>query len=384
MEIEKQISALAELAWVWPDRVGVANALHCAQQAGPARRAWREVVRAVFPRQALSVGLQLCGRQLTVAQLQYLQQDLPRWEERAAEAAGLAPLLSQRLSFGLPPPADLKGLREQMVQRGLSPAAWRWLRQQPARLTERLFAFGATPESVWWANVLCAARRGLAGIPLAWVENGRLRHGAALFRFYQANPEHRAWIQTGVERLARILPEPSAQHLLEWETLAHHVTRKLGASQGEAWIARNVSWASLRRQAHEEQQERIRAAQAQAPVLTAANASWPAMAGELELQGVRLKELTCEQELIQEGVLMSHCVGNGTYVHDCVAGAQAIFRLQEPFLGGMATLQVRRDENRWRIGQLAGPGNTPVPQLFWKAAQALLAHLQVEPAPVRM
>lgn len=379
MGTENQISALAELGWVWPDRVGVAHAVGCAHQAGAARRAWRQVVSAVFSNQALKLGWMLCGKQLTVAQLQSLQQDLHQWAARIEEAQGLAPLLAQRLSFELPPPPDLKGLREQMLERGLNPVTWRWLRQQNARVTERLFAFGVSPESVWWANVLCAARRTGEPLALPWLENGRLRYGAALYRFYQANPGHQPWIQTGVERLVRVLPEPTAQHLLEWEMLVHHISRKLGTVQGEAWIARNVTWRSIHRQAVAEELERRNAALSKLPAPAETDATWPALTGEVQLQGVQLKELTCERELVEEGVLMSHCVGNGTYVHDCLKGTQAIFRLQEPVLGSLATLQVRRDDHRWRIGQLSGPGNTPVPQLFWQAAQALLLRLQGAP-----
>jgi len=376
------IEALVQWGYVWPDKTTLSAACGHAAGAQALHRSWKSALTGVFDAQALHAGYVIKGRQLTLVHLQTLQNHCDAWAARVHEAQGLAPLLAARVEFGREPLPDLGGLRAQLLQKGMRPVTWKWLRKQPTRLAQRLFGLGVTAESLWWANLLAQAQ--VPGrLARTWVEPGRVSACAELYRWAQDNPNQADWLQVGLQRLLKTLPLATEQARLEWELLLGHLIPQLNFREtSRPWVAHNATWSSLRRQAHEEVQMRLRQAatqkNAQAPegVQQAWEARLTAFEAPESLKLVSVKELTSAAALKQEGTLMSHCVGNGTYVEDCLKGEQVIVRLQEPFIGQLATLQLRKSAGCWQVAQLAGPHNRAVPQLFWSVSRHLVEHLQ--------
>lgn len=383
MELDFMVGELSRLGYVWPDRSSVAITLGGEDAAKGARRCWSRLIGHAYARDALKTGFSIRGKGLTVDELEVISKDSEAWRDRVKESRGLAPLLAPRLAFCLRAPDNMQGLRNSAISKGLTPVAWRWLGKQPTGLTQKLFSTGLTPESVWWANIFASIGAHIDGkLLVPWLEPGRLYMGAQFYRLAAVNSDESAWVQTGLARLIRSLPTATIQNVSMYEQLIDFLRLKMVTAKGEAWIGVKANWNSLLRQVQAERAARV-ARFAQAAMETSlaeetdTSVNWPSCLQEknLTLNGVEILEICSAAGLVQEGALMEHCVGKGAYVQECVNGKQAIFRLSEPYLGGFATLQLRKDSSQWRIAQLAGPQNRQVPQVFWRAAKALCLKL---------
>jgi hypothetical protein len=69
-----------------------------------------------------------------------------------------------------------------------------------------------------------------------------------------------------------------------------------------------------------------------------------------------IEPLTSAEALWEEGRTMEHCAGS--FVPRVVSGWSYLYRVLTPT---RATLSIDATEDGWRLGQLQGPSNTPVP-----------------------
>ena len=378
MQLRSLVSKIGELACVWPDHVSVAATLGRPWQPAEAA-AWRRLVEERYSRQALKAGYALFGRSLRLEDLAHIAQEPDRWLSRAQEASGLAPLLGPFVKVRTTAPDNLAALREGALRRGLTPAAWKWLRRQHPSTTAKLFAFGFTVESVWWTNLLSEAQPDVR-ISSRWLEEGRPYLAQPLYEHVRAAAQLEAAKaeRLNLTRFFRLLPvqcDPRA--LGEYELLATGMLLGLRDSRYRLSVGSGRTWLTLLRQLRRFADERENLARAKAALQDAVAAgqvlSWPPLLGSGQHLGLEFHELCSSTALEQEGVLMAHCVGDGAYTVDCQLGHQAILSLREPVTGTRATLQLRRLNGRWTLGQLAGTGNTRVPQVFWKVARVLAA-----------
>ena len=371
------VRVLGQLGLVWPDRTSVTASLG-RNWTSAEHIAWALLVRRTFSQEALKVGYALFGRQLQLDDLGHLAHEPQAWAARASEAAGFAPLLAPFVRVRTTAPADLAGLRHGALRRGLAPSAWKWLRRQRAAAVAKLFAFGWTPECIWWANLLSRALPHRQLDP-RWLELGRPYLLQRHYEFAASDNElHAASAQAlNLERFLRLLPQQcDAKSLVEYEMLSAGIL--VGLQDARYGLCANPgrTWSSmlqtLRRHNDTRTAMALREAKTQDLLEQGHAVSWEPVVGSLTHRGVHVRELCSHAELLHEGILMAHCVGNGTYTPGCASGAQSIFSLSEPLTGSRATLQLRRDgHNTWRITQLGGPGNCAVPSLFWRVAREL-------------
>jgi hypothetical protein len=99
---------------------------------------------------------------------------------------------------------------------------------------------------------------------------------------------------------------------------------------------------------------------------------WPAFLLKVEFSGYRFLALKNEAALVQEGSVMSHCIGS--YGDRCRYNQlRAWSVLEVTSKRHIATLAVEEVEpGRWAIDDLKGPGNTPVDTRIYQAAMGVI------------
>lgn len=91
------------------------------------------------------------------------------------------------------------------------------------------------------------------------------------------------------------------------------------------------------------------------------NLHWESLIGPFEAGAYQVVPLTSSNELREEGELMNHCVGR-RYHRWCHVGAVRVFSIRDLDGRRMATASIYYDfdEERWRIEQCKGIGNSEV------------------------
>jgi hypothetical protein len=376
MELHRQLEELSTLGYIWPEAASVCQV--CGEVNPALLRAWRSCVRSAYSPALLKAGWALAGRTLRISDMAYLQEQIGPLTARLAEAPRLAALFMPFVKVGVPVPDDLGVLRDSLIRRGLTAAGWRWLCHQPRTAVRKWLALGWTPELLEWLNLCSVALPGKV-LHSGWLEAGRpyaLSRAAQLVVGWE--PEAKAQAQLQLSRYLRLLPAvPDPELLMVHEGIAAELCVKF---QGLdlTLLQPKQTWSGLGAKVRRQQRARREHARAQAQAREAAThslfegATWTPRLSVEEFNGVQIRELVSRAALVQEGLEMTHCVGNeGYYTQGCIAGLWSIFSLRYPPLGLSATLQVVRYDRGtgWRIGQLSGPGNALPPQLFWETAQ---------------
>ncbi len=378
MNINQLVDTLGSLGQVWPDSASLLSVL--VRRPSPyERQQWRQLLRAAYGKPALSAGYAIFGRDLGLRELANLQAHQEAYRARVKESASLAPLLAAFVKVGVAPPSDYGVLRTGALARGLTPAAWKWLSRQRPSLVRALFAFGWTPEFIFWTNLLARAR---AQEPLSsrWLEAGRPymlgQHWEHLSSLAQDGKVYQDRL-LNLERFLRLLPsQTSAELLVEYELLAAALHMGFLSPRAELRVEPKSTWNGLLNRLRKLEAERLALAERVHAARAGEDVSWRAHFGEFESNGVAIKELTSNADLVREGVSLSHCVGDGQYVQGCLTGQHVIASLQLQATNQRATLQLRHVPRQgYVIGQLAGPSNSRVPQVFWRAARDLQASL---------
>lgn len=386
------VKSWGALNLVWPDRTS-ATAILGRMPSLDERIYWTKLVRKTYGAPALKAGYAIFGRALTLDDLAHVAKNPQPWAARAKEGVGLAPLLTTFVRARQPAPANFKQLRESTLARGLTSFSWKWLCHQHPATVARLFAFGWADEAIWWANLLSKAVAGKKLDPV-WVENGRAYLQQSL---YESVRQIRSTAETHIltlqlERLFRMVPQKAdPKSLVEYELISYAFLAGIRVPELQLSVAPGRSWSSLlvsvrrqndRRAAIALELARVRVAAQEKADTFAAVASWPARIGSGMLENIQVQELTQAKDLEVEGAIMSHCVGNGGYLLECISGGHTVLSLLEPVSHARATLQLVKQPGSAtvRIGQLTGPANSSVPQVFWKVARALACGVRPNPA----
>jgi len=370
ISFEEYVTRCGELGYAWPDRRSLTILF---DKAPPYRNAWNSLLRRVYGERTLLLGYQLCGRQLPLALLPAVAHQAETLAARLSESTALAPLLVRFLQLDIPVPRDYAVIRTPALEKGLTPAGWRWLTHQRADTVRKLLCFGWSEEAIGWINLLAIARPRDTLSP-RWFEAGR-PYGTQGFVQQMASwsaEAHKAGL-TLLERYFRVLPdEATGPRLVEHELVLAELFRML-VEQDFTLIKPQQGWPGLLRKVRERQTARAERAQELAAArATAKTLSWTPGFGQQTIDGILVTELCGESALIAEGVAMSHCVGDGGYSDACASGRNIVFSLAHASTGSRATLQLSRTrQNTWAIGQLAGPANGTVPAAFWNCAKVV-------------
>jgi hypothetical protein len=366
---EDYVTRCGELGYVWPDRTSL-TILFGAEL--PYRTEWNALLKRVYGSRVLELGYRLCGRSLPLALLPAIAQQEEALTARLTESPGLAPLLVRFLQLEVPVPRDYAVVRVPAIEKGLTPAGWRWLTRQRADVVRKLLSFGWTDEAIGWMNILAKANPH-AAFSARWFEAGR-PYGTQGFMQQMAawSPGARKEGLAVLERYFRLLPaDATGPRLVEHELILAELFRKL-VGQEFTLIKPQQSWAGLLRKVRDQQAARLELARERAAARATRSLSWSPKLGPRTVCGISVTELCNEAELLAEGITMSHCVGDGGYTDACADGKNVIFSLAHASTGSRATLQLVRSRHKaWTIGQLAGPANGTVPAVFWNCAKAV-------------
>lgn len=358
--------------YAWPEPN--CSALNNNPEYAELNRTWRLLLRKTYGPKALRIGYAIFNRALRLEHLGYIQTHAEALAHRLAEAPHLAALLTPFVRVEAPVPSDYAVIRTPMLSRGLTPAGWRWLCHQSRESVGLLLAFGWTEELVTWLNLLARALPGTRIHP-GWLEAGRpygLGRVLQLMTGWSLGSKVPALAQ--LERYLRLMPSrPDAELIVQHEMMSAELYVRL-RNADFTFLAPNQGWKGLTEKVRREHEFRRQKAKAEAETrLSGKSLEWSPVLGEQYVQGIKALELHTEISLVSEGIEMAHCVGDGYYTLQCMAGTSAIFRLSHPELGTTATLQMSREDASapWRIAQLAGPGNARPMRIFWEAAHAI-------------
>jgi hypothetical protein len=369
IDFRTYVERCGELDYAWPDRTSLVVLFGAVP---PYRKQWSTLLRQTYGARVLTLGHRLFGRQLPLAALPAIARQQDALAARLAESAALAPLLVPFVQMDAAIPRDFAAIRTPALAKGLAPAGWRWLTHQSPGAVRALLRFGWNDEAVYWMNFLarCRPQAPLAG---RWFEPGRL-FGTQRFTQQLAgwSGATRKEADAALERYFRMLPaEASLPVLADHERVLGELF-VMFQDRDFSLIKPQQSWQGLLRKVRSREEERrLKALELAAARAKGKERTWPALFGQREVQGVAVTELTSEAALIEEGVLMAHCVGDGAYTSLCAEGSCVVLRLEHKATSARATLQLSRYGEQWRIGQLAGPANASVPAVFWTCAKSV-------------
>lgn len=369
METNELLKRLFSMGHVWPDVTSVSAALG-RKWTAKERTLWRDAIYQRHTPMAITAGYAIFGRNLTIQSLAKLDQWPDAWRRRTQEAQALSPLFAARVLMGLPPPESVKHLKEACLKRGLQDAAWRWLRAQSGSFSRKILQRGPSPEAIYWLNTLAKAKQG-SRVSSRYFEDGGLRGTEAL-----------CWMQLDVAQVARfckLLPDAATpQALAELDSLVRGLTIAGRGTALRLSVQPGVTWDSLLKRISRFYAERERIALNSRELTEVKALDWQGKLGSGNVMGINFEELVTAQSLVAEGLIMDHCLKDGSYLERCALGEHVILRLIEPITGERATLQLVRSEKGsaqrpWLIGQLKSFANTRVPQVFWAVAHVLAA-----------
>lgn len=320
----------------------------------------------MLDREVFSLATRVAGFRFSVGTYNCCMQQRAELAARVKEAPNMAPwLYDATTAYGESSalrthPTVWRDLKERFMTLGGTAQAWKWLCGQG----HTWFRF--TP--------LCeehvATITGIASLQLGKVP---LHKGlvSAMFTTYPTLP----WR----------MGEPRVLDVFKAAIVANK-KRKLKVAEFEDYVlifdylrrvptanTKGATWTSLmRKQAVWHREEAARAAAQR----KASNrcVSWMPLVQSIQLAGLEAVSLNNSDELWEEGDAMQHCVGG--YDHNCYHNTSRIYSLRRDGLR-VATLEIRRNGERWTIGQLYGPGNTKVADVaVQKLAQQVLVACQ--------
>lgn len=374
---EPFVLALAEAGQVWPDGPTIRHLLG-RPWTSEERTGWFRLLRRSYGVEALRAAWSVLGRDALLVDLHKLQPLAADWLRRISEGPTLAPLLAAHLKVAGAPPPDFKVIKDGLTRRGLTPATWKWLCRQHRRTVRTLCALGWSQEAIFWCNVLARAKPTTQLHP-GWLEAGRPYLLANHYHSVAAQTPDGADAETlQLERLLRLVPAvPDEKSLREYEGIAAARMAGLYDPQWELRFEPGNTWKSLLERLRRLNDARLKLAE-KVELNPEDNLTWEPVLGTLNVGGVQARELTSVEDLMKEGLIQSHCVGNGAYTSGCLDGTHIVMGLEDAATGLRATLQLVNHGHagsQWVVGQLAGIGNSHVPQFFWKVTRDIQQRL---------
>lgn len=262
-----------------------------------------------------------------------------------------------------------------LVDRGVSPRTWRVL----TRSSPRLWLMVNDYYSAGLAKALldfirCIDMLGFDRPPPGWLLHRLLSaHGGPHAR-YPTYSDEIAKQQAFWRHVVRLLQcDAGSEGPLEGEVarvVKWAAARKLTGLPG---TQRRAGWLWLVRQSQDwETQEQLK--------LQSRHGRWSVPASEIDCVGYRFKFLDSPLALWQEACAMFHCAD--TYVSKCVSRQSWLVSIRREGRR-VATAELRRAGEQWRIHQLAGKANRACAGNVWNAARSMVAILNGQRAPIQ-
>lgn len=306
---------------------------------------------------------------ITIQTFNTVWQNKESLETVSRENPGLLPLVFHGLEKGvLDPQYDLvQALRANLLNRGVSPAAWRYLARHGSRLFRPFWEhqpdvdlFHWVAQYLAWLDEMGLPRPPSLAMARTWIDiemgycNGELHW-------------NRGWWNLPAPILSAALKSPRRDvptFLKEFSAIAHWtIFEKLELDANQ----RKAGWDWISRQWQASQIELAARA-------TAGNASWVSHVGEMTAGNLIAVPLTTELQLVEEGLAMRNCLA--TYSGRCVNNEVRLFSIRRRDSGKrIADVSIVPEESGvWVVSDIKGYANARSSILLenfaWRVADA--------------
>jgi hypothetical protein len=386
------------LGYLWPGIDGAADLFETRDKS-----ILREIVgryfaelRAVYGREVISLTFAVFGNEATFEEAEAVKRNVTALRARAAETPNLLPLFSLGLRFDRV--AENTGVfRTHAVRQGLTPAGWRWFTHQEPSTIRRIARFGLTPPTIAWLNLLAQAGEQL---PAFLAQEGGLFHLTDMADQVVGtlnSPELFARAAKMIVDFLRVTLKGArdSRHgadrnhfLQQYEMLSVELVRTYRTNSRMKGL--HGTWANLcerverayrdrERQIAEQleawrlvqEAERLEKEAEEAVKESWATQTWESAVPRSTIRGVEVVPLCSNDELVAEGMMLDHCLKDGTYLPLCISGKSRIFSLRGAFSSVRATLQISNYKERWLVSQLRTFANASAPAVFRSVAKAI-------------
>ena len=377
-----------ESGYLWPGIDGAADLLQSKDKPvlHAAIRRYFSELRTHYGREVISLTFAIFGNGATFENLDEVQRNLAEMRARATETPNLLPLFSQGLAFNRVA-ANTGVFRTHALQRGLTPAGWRWLSRQARATVRRLAPCGLTPQAIAWVNLLAQAGEFL---PPWLAEDGSVFRLADLTDQVVGllrQPDLYARVVQDIVPFLRIAlrgacdsKSDSGRHgfIMQYEVVAIDVVRRF--RHLEPFVNPRSTWRSLCEKVEADRRERERLAAEHMEAWRATHKAeeaereswkhktWESVVPQSTIRGVEVVPLCNNDQLVEEGLIMDHCLKDGTYLPLLIQGSSRMFSLRGSLSSARATLQISVNDGRWLVSQLKTFGNATAPAIFRQVA----------------
>ncbi len=258
-------------------------------------------------------------------------------------------------------------LKAYLIANDVSTQAWIAIANAPARfwLIANRYYTGASADQVL-DLILCVDVLGFDQTPVAWLLDALLApHGGPGARYagYALEVCKKESVWRHIVRLLKHIEKPNEAQSLDLKRVVDWVDQtgqdQLTRAQRQAgwrWlVGKSLRW---------EKQKKVE--------LESSGISWPVPAKELAVGGYEFRFLTNPLEVWEEGQIMRHCAYE--LVRGCTKGVCLVVSIKREG-ERVATLQLLRAREKWRVHQLAGKANRPCSGSLWAASSKFLVLL---------
>jgi hypothetical protein len=376
--------------YLWPGIDGAANVLQAADKFELRRRThdYFAELRAAYGRDVISLAFAIFGNEATFEHADHVKRNLSALQARELETPNLLPLFNLGLPFDRVA-SDSGVFRAHAIGHGLSPSGWRWLSQQKRATVRRLACNGLTPTVIAWLNLLAQA-----GAPLpAWLtRSGGVHQLSDLedqVRGTLSQPEtfkrSEVFIVKALRFALRSAQDPRLVvnrplFLQQYEQFGVEVVRRFRTIQDKDFG--RLSWTKFAQELEREHRERelAYAARVEAQRLQRLRetgepeelqkVTWTCAIPDSVIRNITVRALCNNDQLVEEGTLMDHCLKDGTYLPMLVSGKARVFSMRGLISTYRATLLISQGTNgRWIVAQLKTFANASPPAIFHTVAK---------------
>ena len=293
----------------------------------------------VFDRKAYGTALRIFSATMTYRDYCFVVRHQEQLRARIAEAPHMAPMLAYSHADNW-----LQDARTALMAKGLTSAGWKWVTKQQ------------------WSTVFCLQR----SLTDSWLSGSTTRFINGLADVHCPKLPRLPEVLSGYQEAKRgnyvalvraaIVAYRSGKLKLKSIQQSWPLVRDY-ANHAEEGSLKGSTWASLLRRQHEWHRsvaERL----VQRRRETGIHYTWAPLMPDVQSLTHLAVGLHSTEELLEEGLLLAHCVGG--YDDACYRNRSRIYSIRDVHGARVATLELRKDNRlkRWKIGQLYGVGNS--------------------------
>lgn len=260
-------------------------------------------------------------------------------------------------------------LKQYLLANGITPRAWIVIVNAPQRLWLVINRYYTSTSADQVLDLIkCVDRLGFDRLPSTWLLDALLApHGGPVFRYpsYAGEVLKQVLVWRHIVSLIQNIQKPSETQCLDLKRVVDWVGQ---TGQAELTRAqRQAGWRWLvRKSLIWEEQRRVG--------LQSSDKTWWVPAMEVMVGQFQFRFLTMPLEVWEEGRAMRHCAYD--LVRGCETGVCWVVSVTKEG-ARVATLELRRTDDRWRIHQLAGKANVRCSVAIWSASLKLAKDLTI-------